>query len=45
MGIFKEAIKIIIELVIDESVDKDIRMKYFDKLAKAINIEHYNIEL
>lgn len=45
MEIFKEAIKIIIELVKDESVDKDIRMRYFDKLAKVIEIEDYHIEL
>ena len=45
MDIFKDAINIIIELVEDESVDKNIRMRYFDKLAKVIAIEDYHIKL
>lgn len=45
MDIFKDAINIIIELVKDESIDKDIRMRYFNKLMKVIDIEDYHIEL
>lgn len=45
MNIFKDTINIIIELAKDESIDKDIRMRYFNKLMKVIDIKDYHIEL
>lgn len=44
-NMYKDAIDIIISIVKDTRIDKNIRLEYFDRLAESINIEEYDIEL
>lgn len=42
---YKDAVNIILDIVKDTRIDKEIRFEYFDRLAKSIDIEEYDIEL